>query len=108
MARKKSAIEKYSQAYKEGVEAYMKGVEDYRRSIENFINDLTPKVNKSLAVTGFLLMVLSVSPVIIIVSNASISSSPLSPFYLAVSFLFCITAFIGYMLLHKSTERDWL
>lgn len=85
-----------------------KNLEYYRRNIERMLNDLMPEVDIPMAITGFLLAVSGMVPIFIVLFNSAILNRPLSPFSLVVIFLSIIASFFGYMLIHKSTERDWL
>ena len=82
-------------------------IKEYRKSIENLIDDLMPRVNKPLAVLGFLLAVLGIAS-IAIVSNTITINGFLPNFYIEILFFLFLIAFVGYMLIHKSTEHDWL
>jgi hypothetical protein len=85
-----------------------KSVEEYRKNIEKMVNALMPRVDIPMAITGFLLAVSGMIPIFIILLNSAVSGSHLSPLSLVVIFLSIIASFFGYMLIHKSTERDWL
>jgi hypothetical protein len=85
-----------------------KSVEEYRKNIEKMINALMPRVDMPMAITGFLLAVSGTIPIFIVLLNSSLLKRTLSPLSLVVIFLSIIASFFGYMLIHKSTERDWL
>lgn len=87
---------------------YEKSIEEYRKSIEKLLNELVPKINIPLAVVGFLIVVSGITPVFIILVNATIINQPLTAFSIITCFFCYMISFSGYMLVHRSTERDWL
>lgn len=87
---------------------YEKSIEEYRKSIEKLLNELVPKINIPLAVVGFLLAVSGMTPVFIILVDATIINQILTTSSIITCFFCYIISFSGYMLVHRSTERDWL
>ncbi len=101
-------MNEYQKKYEKSVEDYRKNIETYRKNIEKLMKALMPGVNIPLAVIGFLLTVSGLTPILIIFVNALVLNSPLSTSSLFICFFCYIISFSGYMLIHRSTERDWL
>jgi hypothetical protein len=93
---------------KKTLKDYRLGIEEYSKRIEKATKELAPKVNKKMAVIGFLVAAAGISPVLLIKANSLIAEQPVStPYY--VLFFFCfIIFFIGYMIIHRSTSSEWL
>ena len=89
----------------------IESIEDYRKDINRIVGDLMPKgkrVDVRLVVLGFFLVVSGISPVLLTLANSISLNSPMTPASAMISFFCFIVSFLGYMIMHRSTEREWL
>ena len=87
---------------------YKRSLDEYRKNIEKMVNDLMPRIDKPLAIAGFLLVASGLTLIFITISNVVVIGSTMTFSQMVFCFLYFIVSFIGYMLIHKSMERDWL
>ena len=87
---------------------YEKSFEEYRRNIEKLVDGLMPKIKWPLSIAGFLMTVAGVTAVFVISLNASVAGTLATAQNLVTIFLCTIISFFGYIIIHRSTENDWL
>ncbi len=94
-----------------GLERYQKEVErnfdEYRRNIEELIDGLMPRIKWPLSIIGFL-MVVSGATMLYISVISNVSGFPVGYLTIIQYFVYTLIAFVGYMLIHRSTEQKWL
>jgi hypothetical protein len=90
------------------IEDYGKTFEEYKLDIEKLLNEISPKANFSLLIVGFLLAVAGVTSILAIGMSMNIFSQPITNQTIMIYFSGFVASFFGYMLVHKSTENDWL
>lgn len=83
-------------------------VEKRRRHLKKLAWGLSSRVNKKLLFAGFVLTCVNMSAEVLLLLDGVAKGVPLFGVRIVEAFVFTLGVLVGFMIMHRGTERAWL
>jgi hypothetical protein len=82
--------------------------DSYKKALEEELREVILRTDYPLAVSGFLLCTLSLTIITTISFSSFNMKLLLTPMQLCIMFVCFMLSFVGFLMLHRATKRDWI
>jgi hypothetical protein len=82
--------------------------ESYKEALEEELREVILRTDYPMAVAGFLMATLSITVVTAMTFSAFNLDVMLTPPQAAIIFVCFMLSFVGFLMLHRATKRDWI